>query len=244
MPAVIGKRHSISGQSTQLNSGGGSPDFSTQHPIVKRISTPLSSTIEEMAGSLESVNRTASSKQCSKALTFGEMSKKVFDLSCSNTSPTAAEKSTGNVGLRNHHGTDRIAVTHLDVRHESRCQVPEAPTRECAVPESLEDDSSKITVNGTCLGMLAPFTLLQKFIVSFLIVSTHIGFFTSCSALCFVFMYHKAQENFLIKSSYWLVRKVNGHRGSKAFSNGINERDRFTPSAINMPSPSPSTVGE
>jgi len=155
---VIGRRHSISGHSHQLNYGGCSPDFSTSNTVEK----PLSSTIEQMAGNLESLDRSASSKQRSKALSFGDLSKKVFDLSCSNSSPAVVEKSSGNVGQRNHQGAESKGVTDLDARQESHSHVPAAtPTRKCGIPEFLEDDNSKTPENGRCLGMSPSHYLLQ-----------------------------------------------------------------------------------
>jgi len=118
--------------------------------------------IDQMVGNLESLNRSASSKQRSKALSFGDLSKKVFDLSCSNTSPAGVEKSTGNVGQQIHDGADSEGVTDLDTRQESCSHMPAAtPTRENGIHGLLEDDNSKNAENGRCLGMSPSHDLLQ-----------------------------------------------------------------------------------
>lgn len=205
---VIGRRHSISGHCQQLNSGGGSPDFSTPNAVEK----PLSSTFEQMAGSMESLNRSASSKQRSKALSFGDLSKRVFDLSCSNASPAAIQKSSENAGQQNHHGAESKGVSDLDATQETRSHVPATPTRECGILELPEDDNSKMPENGRCLGMSPSHYLLQCtspsnssnwfknedfFNVLESFIQFHVGLARSCPTLCFfskVFMYHKQQN--------------------------------------------------
>ncbi|KAG0604313.1 hypothetical protein M758_10G161600 [Ceratodon purpureus] len=153
-PFQIGRRHSISEHCHRPNFTGGSPEFSTQHTDEK----PLSPMFEHMAGNVESLNRSASQKRRSKALSFGDLSKRVFDISCSNTSQTtnclprldgnatAIEKSFENTGAESNE------VQDLDARQESNDHVPSTQPRECGIAELLEDDNSwKIPENARCL---------------------------------------------------------------------------------------------
>lgn len=101
-----------------------------------------------------SLNRSTSSKQRSKALSFGDLSKKVFDLSCSNASPPAAiEKPSANGGQQNCQDADSKGVSDVDARQESQ---PATQTKECGITQLPEDDHPETPETAKCIG-ISPF---------------------------------------------------------------------------------------
>jgi hypothetical protein len=157
---VAGRRHSISGNCHRPNFEGSSPNCSTQNAESEK---PLSSPTFDHIG----LNHSASQKRRSKALSFGDLSKRVFDVSCSNESQTtnclprldgnatAIEKSFETTGKRSRYGAaESNEVPELHPRPASSGHdVPATHSTECKTSESPQDDNSKTPENATCLGM-------------------------------------------------------------------------------------------
>lgn len=161
---LTGRRHSISGNCHRPNFGLGSPEFST----LNAEETPLFPTFEQADRRGESLTRSASQKKRSKALSFGDLSKRVFDISCSDacqmmdslpkaTVPDAEiEESSEHTGQGNNHKTQ---IDEVKVQLEGENVIPSnalplTQSRESELPssESHEDDKSKTEGNARCVG--------------------------------------------------------------------------------------------
>ncbi|KAG0566045.1 hypothetical protein KC19_7G034000 [Ceratodon purpureus] len=143
-----GRRHSISGNCHRPNFGLGSPEFITSNAE----ETPLFPTSEHTNGRGESLTRNVSQKKRSKTLSFGDLSKRVFDISCSNTCETTkvddpvaeVEESSESIDQSNSHETQRNDVKELGKENEVPSNVlPSTKSRERGSSESLENDKSK-----------------------------------------------------------------------------------------------------
>ena len=151
--SLTSRRHSIRGNCHRPNFGLGSPKFST----LNAEETPLFSMFEHTNESGESLIRSGSQKKCSKTLLFGNLSKCVFDISCSNTCQTAntlpkvdgpvleTEESSENIGQSNSHESQSHGVNELDKKNElSSSVLLSTQSREWRSSESLEDKKSKL----------------------------------------------------------------------------------------------------
>jgi hypothetical protein len=158
---LTGRRHSISGNCHRPNFGLGSPEFSTLNAEEK----PMFPTFEHTNGRGESLTRSASQKKRSKTLSFGDLSKRVFDISCSNTCQTTntlpkvdgpvaeIEESSYNIDQGNSHDTQSNEVKELDRENELPSNVsPLRQSRERGSSESLEYDRSKTQGTAKCMG--------------------------------------------------------------------------------------------
>ena len=122
-------------------------------------------TSEHTNESGESLIRSASQKKRSKTLSFGDLSKRVFDISCSNTCQTAntlptvdgpvleTEESFENIGQGNSHESQSHGVNELNNKNESPSNVlPSTQSRERGSSEPIEDEKSKSQGTARCAG--------------------------------------------------------------------------------------------
>lgn len=132
---------------------------------------PSSPTLKNTNTNAGSLTRCDLQKRRSKTLSFGDLSKRVFDISrsdeyqmtsClpkSNEHAEDVEVSSKN-GVRSHE-TQSDGVAELNRRHRSPNQTASAQSRECVISESLRQDKSKMLEAAKCSDNSADVEILK-----------------------------------------------------------------------------------